>query len=70
MNYLTVCAGLIAANTHLYPVAVAVSVLTTLMTPYLIRAADPLSLKLAQIMPNRVSRVFGLYGEWLSSIQP
>jgi hypothetical protein len=36
----------------------------------LIRAADPLSLKLAQIMPNRVSRVFGLYGEWLSSIQP
>ena len=57
-------------SSFLYPVAVAVSVLTTLMTPYLIRAADPLSLKLAQIMPNRVSRVFGLYGEWLSSIQP
>ena len=57
-------------SSFLYPVAVAVSVLTTLMTPYLIRAADPLSHKLAQIMPNRVSRVFGLYGEWLSSIQP
>ena len=57
-------------SSFLYPVAVAVSVLTTLMTPYLIRAADPLSLKLAQVMPNRVSRVFGLYGEWLSSIQP
>ena len=30
----------------LYPVAVAVSVITTLLTPYLIRAADPLSIKL------------------------
>ncbi|WP_019409090.1 cation:proton antiporter [Pseudomonas psychrophila] len=57
-------------SSFLYPVAVAVSVLTTLMTPYLIRAADPLSLKLAQVVPNRVSRVFGLYGEWLRSIQP
>ena len=57
-------------SSFLYPVAVAVSVLTTLMTPYLIRAADPLSLKLAQVVPDRVSRVFGLYGEWLRSIQP
>lgn len=57
-------------SSFLYPVAVAVSVLTTLMTPYLIRAADPLSLKLAQVMPGRISRVFALYGEWLRSIQP
>ncbi|MDE1168848.1 MAG: cation:proton antiporter [Pseudomonas sp.] len=54
----------------LYPVAVAVSAITTLLTPYLIRAADPLSLKLAQVMPTRLARVFGLYGEWLRSIQP
>ncbi|KIH80750.1 cation:proton antiporter [Pseudomonas batumici] len=54
----------------LYPVAVAVSVMTTLLTPYLIRAADPLSLKLAAVMPGRLARVFGLYGEWLRSIQP
>jgi len=54
----------------LYPVAVAVSVMTTLLTPYLIRAADPLSLKLAAVMPWRLARVFGLYGEWLRSIQP
>jgi CPA2 family monovalent cation:H+ antiporter-2 len=54
----------------LYPVAVAVSAITTLLTPYLIRSADPLSHKLASIMPTRVSRVFGLYGEWLRSIQP
>ena len=54
----------------LYPVAVAVSVLTTLSTPYLIRAADPLSHTLARVVPKRVSRVFSLYGEWLRSIQP
>ncbi|WP_407313790.1 cation:proton antiporter [Pseudomonas sp. nanlin1] len=54
----------------LYPVAVAVSAITTLLTPYLIRAADPLSNRLANIMPTRVARVFGLYGEWLRSIQP
>ncbi|MFC6336051.1 cation/H(+) antiporter [Pseudomonas sp. CCM 7891] len=54
----------------LYPVAVAVSAITTLLTPYLIRGADPLSLKIAAIMPKRMSRVFGMYGEWLRSIQP
>ncbi|MDG6404046.1 cation:proton antiporter, partial [Pseudomonas quasicaspiana] len=54
----------------LYPVAVAVSAITTLLTPYLIRGADPLSNQLASIMPRRVARVFGMYGEWLRSIQP
>jgi CPA2 family monovalent cation:H+ antiporter-2 len=54
----------------LYPVAVAVSAITTLLTPYLIRAADPLSHSLAAIVPTRIARVFGLYGEWLRSIQP
>ena len=54
----------------LYPVAVAVSAITTLLTPYLIRGADPLSSKIAAVMPKRMSRVFGMYGEWLRSIQP
>ncbi|WLI29471.1 cation:proton antiporter [Pseudomonas rhodesiae] len=54
----------------LYPVAVAVSAITTLLTPYLIRGADPLSLKMAAVIPRRMSRVFGMYGEWLRSIQP
>ncbi|MGE8354406.1 MAG: cation:proton antiporter [Pseudomonas protegens] len=54
----------------LYPVAVAVSAITTLLTPYLIRAADPLSHKLAGVLPQRLSRVLGMYGEWLRSIQP
>jgi CPA2 family monovalent cation:H+ antiporter-2 len=57
-------------SNFLYPVAVAVSVITTLLTPYLIRAADPLSIKLAGVMPQRLGRVLGMYGEWLRSIQP
>jgi CPA2 family monovalent cation:H+ antiporter-2 len=57
-------------SNFLYPVAVAVSVLTTLTTPYLIRAADPLAMSLGKLIPQRVSRVFSLYGEWLRSIQP
>lgn len=54
----------------LYPVAVAVSAITTLLTPYLIRSADPLSQRLAKVMPKRLGRVLSLYGEWLRSIQP
>lgn len=27
-------------------------------------------MKIAAVMPKRMSRVFGLYGEWLRSIQP
>ncbi|MGS7251300.1 MULTISPECIES: cation:proton antiporter [Pseudomonas] len=54
----------------LYPVAVAVSAITTLLTPYLIRAADPLSRKLGKAVPARLARVLSLYGEWLRSIQP
>ncbi|RAU48568.1 MULTISPECIES: cation:proton antiporter [unclassified Pseudomonas] len=54
----------------LYPVAVAVSAITTLLTPYLIRAADPLSHTFGRVVPTRMARVFGLYGEWLRSIQP
>jgi len=57
-------------SNFLYPVAVAVSVITTLLTPYLIRAADPLSIKLSAAVPKRLGRVLGMYGEWLRSIQP
>ncbi|BAN51342.1 cation:proton antiporter [Metapseudomonas resinovorans] len=57
-------------SNFLYPVAVAVSVITTLLTPYLIRAADPLSARLAKVMPRPLARVFGYYGDWLRSIQP
>lgn len=53
----------------LYPIVVAVSAITTLLTPYLIKAADPLSAYLTQATPRRVSNFFGRYTEWLQSIQ-
>ncbi|TDR04365.1 cation:proton antiporter [Paraburkholderia silvatlantica] len=54
----------------LYPIAVTVSAITTLTTPYLIRIADPLSRRLARAMPPAVSNVFGMYGQWLRCLVP
>ena len=54
----------------LYPIAVTVSAITTLTTPYLIRIADPLSQRLARAMPPAVANVFALYGQWLRSLLP
>lgn len=53
----------------LYPVAVAVSVITTVLTPLLIRSADPLTKVLARAMPRRLSRVFRFYTGWLQSLR-
>ncbi|MGF6548117.1 cation:proton antiporter [Paraburkholderia youngii] len=52
----------------LYPIAVAVSALTTLTTPYLIRVADPLTRRIANAMPATLSNAFGMYGQWLRSL--
>ncbi|SAL78262.1 sodium/hydrogen exchanger [Caballeronia arvi] len=54
----------------LYPIAVAVSALTTLFTPYLIRAADPATMRLARAMPAPLAHTFGLYSQWLASLTP
>lgn len=53
----------------LYPIAVAVSALTTLFTPYLIRASDPLAERLGRIMPGWLAQAGTLYTEWMQSIQ-
>ncbi|PLZ01127.1 cation/H(+) antiporter [Burkholderia sp. WAC0059] len=55
-------------SSFLYPIAVSVSAITTLTTPYLIRLADPLSQRLAKAVPAPVANVFGLYGQWLGSL--
>jgi CPA2 family monovalent cation:H+ antiporter-2 len=54
----------------LYPIVVAVSALTTLLTPYLIKLADPLTRRLSTSMPASVSSLFATYGQWLSNLQP
>jgi CPA2 family monovalent cation:H+ antiporter-2 len=52
----------------LFPIAVAVSALTTLFTPYLIRAAGPAADALGALTPTPVARFFALYTEWLQAL--
>lgn len=54
----------------LYPIAVAVSAITTLLTPYLIRLANPLSDKLTKSVPQKVAKPFKGYKQWLKKIKP
>jgi len=53
----------------LYPIVVAVSAITTLLTPYLIRLADPLSQYAASAMPSPLARSAQRYTGWLQSMQ-
>lgn len=54
----------------LYPVTVAVSALTTLTTPYLIRASDPLSDFLSPRIPAPVANVVDMYAKWRRNTRP
>jgi CPA2 family monovalent cation:H+ antiporter-2 len=53
----------------LYPIVVAVSVITTLFTPYLIRGSDPMSNWMGNRIPNPIKNVFVQYSEWLGQIR-
>lgn len=52
----------------LYPIAVAVSSVTTLTTPYFISAADPTTERLGKIMPPSLQRLSIAYTNWVQSI--
>jgi CPA2 family monovalent cation:H+ antiporter-2 len=54
----------------LYPVAVAVSAVTTLTTPYLIRSADGTASLIKKTVPASWARNLHLYSEWLGSLSP
>lgn len=49
-------------SNFLYPVAVAVSVLTTFTTPYMIRFSEPLYKRLEKIIPRKWENVLNRYG--------
>ena len=53
----------------LYPIAVAVSALTTVLTPYLIKFSDPLALRIKAVLPNRFLFVTRVYSSWINSLQ-
>jgi CPA2 family monovalent cation:H+ antiporter-2 len=61
--------SLSVTSDFLYPIVVAVSVITTFLTPYLIRFADPLTKVLAKIVPKWLSKVFSGYTNWLHTFQ-
>ncbi len=58
-----------ATGDFLYPVAVAVSALTTLMTPWLIKASGPLANFVDRKMPRPLQTFVALYGSWLEQIR-
>lgn len=54
----------------LYPIAVAVSAITTLLTPYLIRSSDGVVTVLGRVLPQRLKSDLNAYTEWMQSIEP
>jgi len=52
----------------LYPIAVAVSAITTLLTPYLIRSSDTVVKKLERISPRSLINVMSLYTHWVGQL--
>ncbi len=53
---------------YLYPIIVAVSAITTFLTPYLIKIADPLTTLLANYTPASITRIFNTYTKWLENV--
>jgi monovalent cation:H+ antiporter-2, CPA2 family len=58
-----------ATGTHLYPIAVAVSALTTLLTPWLIGASDGLAAAVDRRLPHSIQTYASLYGSWLAGLK-
>ena len=58
-----------AAGDFLYPVAVAVSALTTLVTPWLIRASGPVASFVDGRLPRALQTFVSLYGSWLKQLR-
>jgi len=58
-----------AAREFLHPVAVAVSALTMLTTPWMVRAAPRAAARLDRKLPRRVQTFAALYGSWLEKLR-
>ena len=58
-----------ATRDFLYPVAVAVSAVTTLLTPWLIRASDPVATFVDRKLPKPIQTFAALYGTWLEELR-
>jgi CPA2 family monovalent cation:H+ antiporter-2 len=58
-----------AIRPSLYPVAVAVAVLTTFVTPWFIRVSKPVALYVDRRLPKRLQTFATLYGGWLEQLR-
>ena len=69
-SYIIAALGLTLGATRefLYPVAVAVSAVTTLTTPWLIRAAEPVAAWVDRKLPRPLQTFAALYGAWMEPV--
>ncbi|MBK6688525.1 MAG: cation:proton antiporter [Deltaproteobacteria bacterium] len=58
-----------ATRDFVYPVAVAVSAITTLTTPLLIKAAGPVANLVDRKMPHRLQTFVALYASWIEQLK-
>ena len=58
-----------ATRDFLYPIAVAVSALTTLTTPWLIRASGPVANLVDRKLPRPLQTFAALYGSWVEDLR-
>jgi CPA2 family monovalent cation:H+ antiporter-2 len=58
-----------ATGEFLYPVAIAVSAITTLTTPWLIRAAKPVASFIDRKLPPSLQTFTALYGTWVEQLR-
>lgn len=70
-SFIIAAVGLAAGATRnfLYPVAVAVSAVTTLTTPWLIRGAGPAALWVDRKLPRPLQTTVALYGSWIERMR-
>ncbi|MDC8015859.1 cation:proton antiporter [Tahibacter soli] len=54
----------------LYPIAVAASVLTAFVTPYLSRASDRIADGVRAAMPGKVNALMSAYANWIAGLKP
>ncbi|WP_075065065.1 cation:proton antiporter [Candidatus Berkiella aquae] len=54
-------------SSFLYPIAVSVSAITTLLTPYLIKHSDSISNGISFVVPKFMSTAFDKYKNWLNA---
>jgi K+:H+ antiporter len=58
-----------ATRPFLYPIAIAVSAITTLTTPWLIRLSQPAANRVDRSLPQRLQTFVALYGSWIERIR-